>query len=141
MDLVPPDQPTSESSLLPRAPSPKVPRDLLVISTSIQAAFAARYGWAYWELTRVGVTSLLTALISIVSCVLLYVGVARLLTGRRVKHSLLLATAGLAWSFFGWNVRYSWSHPFLLGAIIGAVAWWWAVKLAPKPHAAETRQQ
>lgn len=141
MASAPQDPSTAASTIAPTASPSKVPRDLLIIVTAVQAAYMARYGWAYWELTRTGVTSLLTALISIVSCVLLYVGVFRLLTGRRVRHSLLLAAVGLAWSFFGWNVRFGWSHPFLLGAVIGAFAWWRAVKAPAKSRGAEPAQQ
>lgn len=141
MASTPQHQHDAAPTVPPTDSSTRIPRDLLGISTAVQAGFTVRYGWAYWELTRVGVTSLLTALISTISCVLLYVGIVRLLTGRRVKHSLLLATTGFAWSFFGWGVRYSWSHPFLLGAIVGTVAWWWAVKMPTKPCSVETGRQ
>ena len=107
-----PAQPTTDST---RAP--------LAIATLLQAGFTATYASAYWEMVTTGSMSLLTALISLLACLLLYSGVARHLIGKPAQWSVMLAAVGLAWSFLKWGAGNLWSYPFLLGAIVGTVAW------------------
>lgn len=70
-----------------------------------------------------GAMSLLTALVSLLVCLLLYSGVVRHMMGQSAQWSLVLATVGLAWSFLKWGSGNLWSYPFLLGAVVGTVAW------------------
>ncbi|MBY4705705.1 hypothetical protein K6V18_11865 [Ralstonia insidiosa] len=100
----------------------------LAIATLLQAGFAATYASAYWETVVTGSMSLLTALISLLACLLLYSGVVRHLMGKPAQWSLMLAAVGLAWSFLEWGSGNLCSYPFLLGAVIGTVAWALALK-------------
>ncbi|WP_439893003.1 hypothetical protein ACS7SF_24095 (plasmid) [Ralstonia sp. 25C] len=95
----------------------------LAIATLLQAGFTATYASDYWDMISMGAMSLLTVLISLLACVLLYSGVVRHLMGKPAQWSLMLAAVGLAWSFLEWGPRILWSYPFLLGAIVGTVAW------------------
>ncbi|WP_316682643.1 hypothetical protein [Ralstonia flaminis] len=107
--------PTQQSTDSTRAP--------LAIATLLQAGFTATYASAYWDMVRMGAMSLLTALVSLLACLLLYSGVVRHMMGRSAQWSLVLATVGLAWSFLKWGSGNLWSYPFLLGAVVGTVAW------------------
>lgn len=95
----------------------------LAIAALLQAGFAATYASAYWELVATGSVALQTALISLLSCLLLYSGVVRHLMGKPAQWSLMVSAVGLAWSFLKWSPGYLWSYPFLFGAIVGTVAW------------------
>lgn len=95
----------------------------LAIATLLQAGFTASYASDYWDMVSMGAMSLLTVLISLLACLLLYSGVVRHLMGKPAQWSLMLAAVGFAWSFLEWGPRILWSYPFLLGAIVGAVAW------------------
>ena len=79
-----------------------------------------------------GAMSLLTALISLLACLVLYSGVVRHMMGRPAQWSLMLAAVGLAWSFLKWGSGNLWAYPFLLGAVIGTVAW--ALSLKASRH-------
>lgn len=107
--------PTQQTTDSTRAP--------LAIATLLQAGFTATYASDYWDMINMGAMSLLTVLISLLACVLLYSGVVRHLMGKPAQWSLMLAAVGLAWSFLEWGPRILWSYPFLLGAIVGTVAW------------------
>ncbi|MGM3276759.1 hypothetical protein [Ralstonia sp. 24A2] len=100
----------------------------LAIATLLQAGFAVTYASAYWEMVRTGSMSLLTALISLLACLLLYSGVVRHLMGKPAQWSAMLAAVGLVWSFLKWGSGNLWSYPFLLGTVIGTVAWALALK-------------
>lgn len=107
-------------------------RALLAIATLLQAGFTATYASAYLEMVRMGAMSLLTALISLLACLVLYSGVVRHMMGRPAQWSLMLAAVGLAWSFLKWGSGNLWAYPFLLGAVIGTVAW--ALSLKASRH-------
>lgn len=95
----------------------------LAIATLLQAGFTATHASAYWELVVTGSVALLTALISLLSCLLLYGGVVRHLMGKSAQWSLMVAAVGLVWSFLKWGSGNLGSYPFLFGAIVGTVAW------------------
>ncbi|KMW44082.1 hypothetical protein PQH03_20935 [Ralstonia insidiosa] len=128
MDSKPVDQNASTSN----SPATDSTRAPLVIATLLQLGFTLRYAWAYWELVRTGSTSLLTALISLLSCILLYNSVIRHLAGKSAQWGLVVVTVGLVWSFLKWGPGNLWSYPFLFGAIVGTVTWALSLKASKR---------
>jgi len=91
----------------------------------MQLAFVALYLGPYLELIRTGAIAPLVGLLSLVSCLVLYVGSIRFaINPRKGKYFFLLACIGLGLSAAQWNLRYLWSYPFLFGCIVAFAAWW-----------------
>ena len=109
-------------------PARRRPIALIILGLAfVQLVWLALNMASYVELVRTGAASVLTGLFGFVGCVLLYLGAAYFAANpARGNRLFLISAALLVLSLQGWGLRYFFSYPYILGAIIAAAGWWFS---------------
>lgn len=97
----------------------------VAIVAFLQLLFTLLYVRTYWDLVKTGVISGPAGLLASVALVLLYLAAIRFaINSLRGKRFFLFASIGLAWSTYAWGFPKIGAFPFLVGAVVGIVGWW-----------------
>lgn len=120
-----PYQPPSSNLIETRKPVAH-PAGLMIASLAmVQCVWCLSYFKIYAELVQFGANSVLTGLESFFGCILLYAAAIRFaLNPRNGRYCFLLSLLLNTLAVRGWQIRYSWTYPFIAAVTIAALALW-----------------
>lgn len=109
----------------------KMVRDTFAALVLLQLLLTLRYSGAYFELVSNGSAHPLGLMLTVAASFCLYLGTILFrFKGSSKVRLFLLAGIGLAAAVPIWRFSFSWSHPGLLGAALGAAGYWLARRRA-----------